>query len=424
LNFVAALNMSSGTGVTVAVVDTGVDYNVLPNVLQGPRLVPPESQDPMDDNGHGTAVAGIIGGTAPLSQIYAVKSLDSNQHGTVGSVRYGIHYAARHLGVKVINLSLGSANQDNGVPVYSKNIANEIAVAVSYLDCAVIMAAGDDDNAATPQFPADLLSFLPGNTAAGTGIISVGGVIDAGTGPLFDTIDFSNPGADLAAPGINITTTAATVIGGGSTTLSGTSAAAPFVSGTAALVKSINPAWTPSQIATQLLNSVQPVYLLNNNEVVSLMDQEIGAGRLDPVAALGAIRFTYTGHNQTVSLTTSLSTGIQIVSGGSNQYTLGSFYAVSGDTTPCEARNSNPCTADEPLVGLGAGQYILELVEADDPAEDASGTITLTIPGLTFASVQNSATGTILNPTSASFSLIGGSGTLNHVYFTLVQAAQ
>jgi hypothetical protein len=125
-----------------------------------------------------------------------------------------------------------------------------------------------------------------------------------------------------------------------------------------------------------------------------------------------------------VSLTTSLSTGIQLVSGGSNAYTLGSFYAVSGDTTPCEARKINPCTADEPLVGLGAGQYILELVEADDPPEDASGTITLTIPGLTFVSVQNSATGSILNPTSASFSLIGGSGTLNHVYFTLVQAAQ
>ncbi len=264
-----------------------------------------------------------------------------------------------------------------------------------------------------------------GSTAAATGVIGVDAVWDSGSASQAnDTVwNSSAENADVAAPGVMIVTTSHP---GGiiQSPVTGTSPAAAFVSGTAALIKSAYPNWTPPQVATQLLNSAQPLYLLDSTNDVT--DQGIGAGRIDPVAALGAIRFTYTGHNQSVSLTTSLSTGIQIVSAGSNSYTLGSFYGLTGQTfpfPPCEGRKSNSCTADESLFNLGAGQYVLELVEADDPAKDASGTITLTVPGLTFVSVQNSATGSIQNSTSASFSLIGGNGTLNHAYFTLQQAS-
>ena len=436
LQFSTALSATTGAyaapaigAVGVAVVDSGVDYNVVPNVVLGPRLVQPESQDPMDDSsiGHGTAVAGIVAGTAPSSPIYAVKSLNSNLAGSVSTIHWGIHYAARHLGVKVINLSFGAESATGLTPVYSKLIRDEIFSALNTKNCTVIVSAGDDYSATVLDFPANL-GRLEQFTASNSGLVAVGSVVDSGTGQLFDTIDTghpgSNPNPDLAAPGVNITTSATMASGLPSNVFSGTSAAAPFVSGTAALVRSINPQWTPPQIATQLINSVQPVYLLDSdNNVISLADQQIGAGRLDPVAALGVIRFTYNGHNQTVTLSTTLSLGIQFVSAGSNTYALGSFYSIFGNTTPCEARVTNACTADELLPILTpASNYLLTIEEVDDPPEDASGTITLTIPGLTFVSVQNSATGSIVNPTTASFSLIGGNGTLEIARFTLQQA--
>jgi beta-lactam-binding protein with PASTA domain/subtilisin family serine protease len=417
LNFNQAHQFSTGAGVTVAVVDTGVDYTVIPNVVKGPRLVAPESQDPQDDNGHGTAMAGIIAATAPGSQIYAVKSYDSNNRWKVPPVHWGIHYAANHLGVKVINFSGGGA-------FYSQLIAKEIGVATSLKNCVVVASAGNDyPKYEEIEFPA-VLNQMFGLTPDQSALISVTAVTDAGSGQLHDTVwPLSAQNADLSAPGVNIQTTAATVLGGGDTTITGTSPAAAFVSGTAALVKSSYPQWTQQQVAAQVMNSLQPIYELDtSNELVPPAEQGTGGGRIDPVAALGAIRITHQGHDQSVSLSLTLRTGIQIVAG--NSLTLGSFYSIFGDTTPCEARPSNSCVADQPAFQLAPGQYVLEIAEADDPPEDAFGTIQLTAPGLTFVSVQNSATGSIVNPTNAEYSLIGANGSLKFAYFTLQQAAQ
>ena len=113
-----AWSRSTGRGVVVAVVDTGVDlhHQDLPAsrlvVVPGANLIDP-AKPPQDDHGHGTHVAGIIGAesgngvgvesVAPGSTIMPVKVLDSSGSGSGTSVEDGIHFAADH-GARVINV--------------------------------------------------------------------------------------------------------------------------------------------------------------------------------------------------------------------------------------------------------------------------------------------------------------------------------
>src|SRR5439155_2945630 len=112
---------ATGRGVTIAVVDTGVDLKhpdlkshlVAGADLQANPNCPP---GPQDENGHGTHVAGIaaavtnngigVAGTAPRARIMPVRVLDASGSGDIGTIVKGIKYAANH-GAKVINLSLG-----------------------------------------------------------------------------------------------------------------------------------------------------------------------------------------------------------------------------------------------------------------------------------------------------------------------------
>src|SRR5207249_216773 len=110
-----------GAGVTIAIVDTGVDLNhpdLGSKIVAGADLVSGETCTPGDQdlNGHGTHVAGIaaaltnngigVAGTAPDAKIMPVRVLDSTGSGSTDDVAAGIRWAADH-GAQVINLSLG-----------------------------------------------------------------------------------------------------------------------------------------------------------------------------------------------------------------------------------------------------------------------------------------------------------------------------
>ncbi|KAF9115022.1 hypothetical protein BGX30_006420, partial [Mortierella sp. GBA39] len=150
-------DLSKGSNdVIVGIVDTGADINhpdLQGQLLSGYNVVDPGS-DPLDDVGHGTHVAGIIGavvnnneGVAGISwynKILPVKALDKSGSGTTYSVSEGIIWAADH-GAKVINLSLGN---------YADSQFLHDAVRYAYDKDVVLVSAAGNDNTERPGFPA------------------------------------------------------------------------------------------------------------------------------------------------------------------------------------------------------------------------------------------------------------------------------
>ncbi|MEN2766672.1 S8 family peptidase [Ornithinibacillus xuwenensis] len=209
------------SGQEVAVLDTGVDYNhpdLNGKVIRGYDFVQNDNY-PMDQNGHGTHVAGIaaaetnnatgIAGMAPNTRILAVRVLDANGSGSLADIADGIIYAA-DAGAEVINLSLG-CNCDTQTL--------EDAVNYAWNSGVVVVAAAGNDGVSTTFEPASYAN-----------VIAVGAV-DSNN----QKASFSNWGTwvDVMAPGVDI---ASTYPGNSYVYLSGTSMASPFVAGQAALL--------------------------------------------------------------------------------------------------------------------------------------------------------------------------------------------
>lgn len=217
--------------VKVAVIDTGVDYTHLDlknrvNVSAGYDFVNNDA-DPMDDNGHGTHVAGIIAaemnneeGIVGIAgdldvEILPIKVLDAEGTGNLDDVAKGIIYAVDQSS-DIINLSLGGID-DN---IY---ISQAIEYALDH-NVLVIAASGNDNVNCDLYQPAGL-----------------DGVYTIGASSLLNTkANFSNFGSSLEimAPGVRVLST---VPGGGYEAWDGTSMAAPIVSGIAAILKADYP---------------------------------------------------------------------------------------------------------------------------------------------------------------------------------------
>lgn len=246
------LDGESAEPVTVAVIDTGVDStheDLSGRVLSGYNAISDglDTDDvaySMDDssNGHGTHIAGIIAaktnnekgiagvaGEFPVS-ILPVKVLDSAGVGTMYDVAQGIYWAADN-GAKIINLSLGAR-----LPDYPRTLAEAVRYAQEK-GILVIAAAGNDGMGVADFYPA----FLPG-------VLSVG-AIDTN----MRKASFSNDG-DVAAPGVNILSTTTTKEGYDS--LSGTSQSAGFVSGIAALLRSVFPEKGVIEVAQSIMEGL------------------------------------------------------------------------------------------------------------------------------------------------------------------------
>jgi subtilisin family serine protease len=271
LNLPGAWQLATGAGVTVAVVDSGtrLDHpDLAPNIWTNFNEVPGNGvdddrnglvddvhgadltttaaqQDLTDGNGHGTHVAGIIAaaadgrgvvGVAPKARIMTVRVLNAQGAGTTGGLADGIRYAAAN-GARIINLSLESDAPD---PRVEAAIADAAAANVL-----VVAAAGNDgrDLDSQPAYPAaipapNLVGVAATTPQDGRGIAS-----------------FSNYGqltVPLAAPGEEILSTSNN---GGYVDESGTSMAAPMVSGVAALMASANPRLTAADLRGLLLQN-------------------------------------------------------------------------------------------------------------------------------------------------------------------------
>ena len=276
----------------VAVVDSGVSSTnpeFSGKLLTGTNCVSPGGITD-DDNGHGTHVAGIaaaigdngigIAGIAWAASILPIKVLDASGSGTNANVACGIQagadFAASNPGMRVVeNLSLGG-------PAYSQVIKDAVDSALQ--SNVLVIAAAGNDGKATVLFPAG----YPGVMAVGA------------TTPANERATFSTYGSHLSvvAPGVDIYST---YLSGNFKYLSGTSMAAPHVSGTAALVRALHAVLSPAQVRSQI---EQTATRLGG----SGFNPQFGWGLVNAAAAVGTPVASNYGNVQ-VSVTAYTTTG-------------------------------------------------------------------------------------------------------------------
>lgn len=226
----------TGSGVKVAVLDTGISTHPDLRIRGGASFVPGEPST-QDGNGHGTHVAGTIAaldnsigvlGVAPNAELYAVKVLGASGSGSVSSIAQGLEWAGNNM-MHVANLSLG---------LQAPSATLEQAVNSATSRGVLVVAASGNSGAGSISYPARYANAM-----------AVGA-----TDQNNERASFSQYGAglDIVAPGVNILSTWP-----GSTyaSLNGTSMATPHVAGAAALVKQKNPSWSNVQIRNHLKNT-------------------------------------------------------------------------------------------------------------------------------------------------------------------------
>lgn len=289
--------LSIGTGVRVAVLDTGVDRThpaLAGRLLPGFDFVdfdtdPSEGGSPADAGwGHGTHVAGLVALAAPGATILPLRVLDPQGQGNAWVLAEALLHAAdpdgnpaTADGAHVVSMSLGSLNR------------TELLGAIAKLaSCSFVTAPDPADDFTDPGYELDRQRCAAGSgtllvAAAGNGgsdkerqypaAERVYGLLAVGaTQSSRRLADFSNRGSwvRVAAPGDAVTST---LPGGGFGTWSGTSMAAPLAAGVAALAIARQPALTPTELVRRLERSA-----------ASLCDAR--QVQIDAAAALGAAR--------------------------------------------------------------------------------------------------------------------------------------
>ncbi|MEU6183666.1 type VII secretion-associated serine protease mycosin [Streptomyces coeruleorubidus] len=278
-------SQSTGKGMRVAVIDTGVDVtnpqltdavdvksgrNFLPKNLKdddGNPIERGKENGTTDTVGHGTKVAGIIAarpvkgtgfvGLAPDATIIPIQQNDAEGNGDVGTLTDAIRYAVQ-AGADVINIS-----QDTTKPMTSTSDL-KLAIDQALNEKIVVVASAGNDG-------------LGGNVketypASYEGVLAV-----AASDRNNERAAFSQSGefVDVAAPGVDMIST---VPKGGHCSDNGTSFSAPYVAGLAALIKAKHPDWTARQIVAQIEQTAE--------RTTAGHDRLVGWGVVDPVRAL------------------------------------------------------------------------------------------------------------------------------------------
>ncbi|NLB80739.1 MAG: S8 family serine peptidase, partial [Clostridiaceae bacterium] len=227
-----------GDGIRIAILDTGInDFNGEIDLAGGISFVPGINSY-ADDNGHGTAMAGIIAaqfndyglvGIAPNAEIYSVKIMDSRGNGNYSGIVQGLQWAVQNE-MDIICMSFGGTN-------YSQILEDEIS-ATAEAGILMIASAGNDGTEDV-NYPARYSQVLSIGSVNNEGVIS----------------EFSNRGeyVDVLAPGEDVS--CVLYINDAPTTVSGTSASAAHVVGAAALMWSESSSYNLEELTTFLCGS-------------------------------------------------------------------------------------------------------------------------------------------------------------------------
>lgn len=253
INLPDAGRISDGSGVVVAILDTGLaaDHSLLNSSLvggydfvqmkeqildQGNGIDDDQDGQVDEQTGHGTHVAGIILSTAPGARLMPIRVLNSDGIGTYWEMAAGIRYAVDH-GAKVINMSLSA-------PLLPDSLQSALDYAAEH-DVVVVAAAGDGDG---PNYPA---AYTAHSTILGVGATD-----------MDDAVAFFSGGqpqdTDIYAPGVNIYSSFPY---NQYVYASGTSMSAPMVAAEAALLLSRHPEWSAQQVVERIITQVDDVDL-------------------------------------------------------------------------------------------------------------------------------------------------------------------
>ena len=227
-----AWNFTKGNGVKIGILDTGVSSHSDLNIAGGVSVI---GSNFTDNNGHGTAVAGIVSsvlndygnaGVAPSASVYAVKIMN-NSVGSLSDAISGVEWA--------IDNNMSIVLMSFGMETYSQ-IFKEVLDDAYNRNMLLIAASGNNgqDNILYP--------------ARYSSVVAVGAVDSSGNLASFSSYGFEQ---ELVADGVNINTT---WLNNGYSLFSGTSLAAPHVAGVAALIKSHNNSLTNNQIRGKMQN--------------------------------------------------------------------------------------------------------------------------------------------------------------------------
>lgn len=293
---------STGSGIKVAVIDTGVDLlhtDLSANISTGFDFVNNDNS-PMDDNGHGTHVAGIIAsvqnglgviGAANKANIMPIKVLNNQGYGYISDVAKGIYYATDN-GARVINLSLGSSTD---------SLTLKAAVDYAVKKGVFVAAAAGNDSGKPCSYPAAYPSV----------------VCVVATDSYNKLASFSNIGGELSAPGVY---NYSTYIGNLYKYMSGTSMATPHVAASAAVVMSFCKECTTSKVKDILHTTAVDLGVVGQDSI-------FGYGLIDLVAAITSLTPTTITEPTTKPTTTPTSTVVaqnisitQPVTNNSNRY--------------------------------------------------------------------------------------------------------
>ncbi|MFE6482834.1 S8 family serine peptidase [Streptomyces sp. NPDC057757] len=359
----------TGKGVTVAVLDTGVDVghpDLAGRVSATKSFI--EGEEVADRNGHGTHVTSTVGGSgaaseglekgvAPEATLAVGKVLSDQGSGSESQIIAGMEWAARDVGARVISMSLGSSEASDG----TDPMAEAVDTLSAETGALFVIAAG---NTGAPS--------SIGSPAAADSSLAIGAVDAADQAAYFTSagprLGDNALKPDLSAPGVDILAARSQLTDGDGyyTSMSGTSMATPHVAGVAALLAEKHPDWTGARLKDALMSSSRQLdasaYVLGSGRV-SVPDAIDAAVTATGSADLGFYSWPYEANEpvtRTVTYTNSSDSAVELSLAVQGAPDGVATLADSTLTVPAHGTASTTVTGDgaKAAVGNTSGQIV------------------------------------------------------------------